>query len=247
MNKDSIYKLIGYAGEYNKEVKSKLRGLLKKYHPDHNQGKSEIFKLINEVKKELEGNQSKTKNKKETSKKDTDSNNEDFLYYEMKIQELSKQKEELEQKIKQKNKVIKEFTNNFCSLNENFIKNKEILYNNQDNLDYLKSFKEKYITYILSLIIAVTCYLIKRNIVFIGLVIIIVIILSLDVIKLYTKIKKINIDNNNYVNKNFELLKEIQTLKDKINHNKQTVLSLKRDLTQCENDIRFYQNRMKTK
>ena len=108
MNKDSIYKLIGYDGEYNKEVKSKLRGLLKKYHPDHNQGKSEIFKLINEVKKELEGNQSKTKNKKETSKKDTDSNNEDFLYYEMKIQELSKQKEELEQKIKQKNKVIKD-------------------------------------------------------------------------------------------------------------------------------------------
>ena len=51
MKKDSIYKLIGYNGEYNKNVKSKLRALLKKYHPDHNNGNDEVFKIINEVKK----------------------------------------------------------------------------------------------------------------------------------------------------------------------------------------------------
>ena len=53
MNKDSIYRIIGYHGEYSDSVKKALKKLLKENHPDRN-GNVEIFKIINEVKNELE-------------------------------------------------------------------------------------------------------------------------------------------------------------------------------------------------
>ena len=55
MNKESIYKLIGYNGEYTANVKKAIRKLLKENHPDNN-GNRKIFELISEVKKELEEN-----------------------------------------------------------------------------------------------------------------------------------------------------------------------------------------------
>ena len=55
MNKESIYRIIGYHGEYNNNVKKAIRKLLKENHPDNN-GDRRVFELINEVKKELEEN-----------------------------------------------------------------------------------------------------------------------------------------------------------------------------------------------
>ena len=55
MNKESIYKIIGYNGEYNSSVKRAIRKLLKTNHPDNN-GDRRIFELICEVKEELENN-----------------------------------------------------------------------------------------------------------------------------------------------------------------------------------------------
>ena len=55
MNKDSIYRIIGYNGEYTASVKRAIRKLLKENHPD-NKGDRKTFELINEVKKELEEN-----------------------------------------------------------------------------------------------------------------------------------------------------------------------------------------------
>ena len=55
MNKDDVYKIIGYHGEYTNNVKKAIRKLLKENHPD-NKGNRDIFELINEVKIELENN-----------------------------------------------------------------------------------------------------------------------------------------------------------------------------------------------
>ena len=54
MNRKEIIELINYKGEYTKEVKKKLRELLKKYHPDHYKKEDNTFKLISEIKKELD-------------------------------------------------------------------------------------------------------------------------------------------------------------------------------------------------
>lgn len=54
MTRKDILNYIKYEGEYTKEVKKKLRELLKKYHPDHYKKESDTFKKINEIKKELD-------------------------------------------------------------------------------------------------------------------------------------------------------------------------------------------------
>lgn len=56
MTKQEIYVKIGYKGEYTKEVKRRLRELIKKYHPDLNNGDDRTMKILNEVKSELENN-----------------------------------------------------------------------------------------------------------------------------------------------------------------------------------------------
>ncbi len=67
MNKDSIYQIIGYQGEYNNNVKKALKKLLKDNHPD-NHGDIKLFKLINEVKRELETNKVSYKYNDENAK-----------------------------------------------------------------------------------------------------------------------------------------------------------------------------------
>ena len=54
MNRNDILKAINYDGKYTKETKKKLRELLKKYHPDHYKKETDTFKIINEIKKELD-------------------------------------------------------------------------------------------------------------------------------------------------------------------------------------------------
>lgn len=246
MNKDSIYKLIGYKGEYNKEVKTKLRKLLKKYHPDHNKGNSETFKLINEIKKELEQNPSiKTnKSKNNINNSRVKVTKEDLDYYKKRIEFLEKQNKLLEDKIKNKTSDLEEISQKFNSLNERLIKNNELLCENYDNINYLKMFRKKYIVYILSFLISIIGYLLTKNFFFIVLIIIIIIVLSIDISKLYLNTKKITGKNNNYLLKNFEFLKEIENMKNNITLQKKVILELKRELDKNNNDIRFYQNQL---
>lgn len=77
MTKEEIYEAIGYNGKYNKEVKRKLRLLMKKFHPDLNHEDKETIKLLVEVKDELLNNKVsyvKQKNKHNLSpnQKETD-------------------------------------------------------------------------------------------------------------------------------------------------------------------------------
>lgn len=247
MNKDSIYKIIGYEGEYNKEVKAKLRKLLKKYHPDHNNGESEIFKLINEIKKELEHNINiKIKNVNIKTKK-AEISKDNFQYYENQIKKLLKQNELLRTKINNKNSDIEKISKRYNLLNEKLSKNQGILCENNDNVNYLKKFQKKYIVYILSLIISIIIYLLKKNILFIGLISIIIIILTIDVGKLYLSIKEITSNSNDYLKKNFDLFKDIEHLKDRINEEKRELLVFERELIKNNNDIRFYQNQLNKK
>ena len=62
MTKEEIYKYIKYNGIYDSGVKRRLKKLIKKYHPDLNNGDDTVMKVINEVKKELESNSVSIKN-----------------------------------------------------------------------------------------------------------------------------------------------------------------------------------------
>lgn len=245
MDRDSIYELIGYKGEYNKDVKSKLRNLLKKYHPDHKRGNIEYFKLINKVKDELENGKSfyKEKNKKEN----INTSNEDYDYYQNKIDVFQEERVLIIDKISnQKQKIIKLF-DKYNALNNNIIENNQVLCNQKDNITYLKDFKNKYIIYLASIILIITLYLINKNSWLLLLLIVIIIILSYNVINLYLQIKKITSLSNQYLLKNIQIIKEIETLKEKINDEKKRLLGLERQLNILDNDIRFYQNRINSK
>ncbi len=104
MNRREIIELINYKGEYTKEVKKKLRELLKKYHPDHYKKEDNTFKLINEIKKELDnGKKISFDNKKKEDKK------EDFNDYKIteEILDLSRKRDNL---IDRKNNYKKELS-----------------------------------------------------------------------------------------------------------------------------------------
>ena len=69
MNKKDIYTYLKYNGVY---VKRNLKKLIKKYHPDLNNGDDTIMKLINEVKKELETNNVSINNNKDINNNSVD-------------------------------------------------------------------------------------------------------------------------------------------------------------------------------
>ena len=101
MTKQEIYVKLGYTGEYTKEVKKRFRELVKKYHPDLNNGDDTTMKLLNEVKNELENNlvddifyKSSIKSEKIVDVEEI-VNIEDDYFKEVSYKELSKRIEEL--------------------------------------------------------------------------------------------------------------------------------------------------------
>lgn len=54
MTKEDVYEYLNFQGKYDVNVKRRLKKLIKKYHPDLNNGDDTTIKIINEVKKELE-------------------------------------------------------------------------------------------------------------------------------------------------------------------------------------------------
>lgn len=64
MTKKDIYEYLNFQGIYDVNVKRRLKNLIKKYHPDLNNGDDTVIKIINEVKKELETGNVKLEDKK---------------------------------------------------------------------------------------------------------------------------------------------------------------------------------------
>ena len=103
MNYNEIIKAINYKGEYTKEVKAKIRALLKKYHPDHYKKESETFKLINSIKKDLDNNKKLNYEKKKETVNDTKITNEILELYK-KVDEIVLKRKKYEEEIKSLNK-----------------------------------------------------------------------------------------------------------------------------------------------
>ena len=103
MNRKEILKEINYNGVYTKETKKKLRELLKKYHPDHYKKESDTFKMINEIKKELDAGK---KISFEENKEYVKSNSEDDYKITEEIIELTKKMNQL---VEQRKNCKKEF------------------------------------------------------------------------------------------------------------------------------------------
>ena len=242
MNKESIYKIIGYHGKYTDSVKKAIKKLLKENHPDH-KGNEEIFKLVNEVKKELEENQVSFKwNDNELSNKYDDI---DYDYCNLMIEKLKREKTIL---LKEKNEVNEQIiflANEYRKKYRESINGAEMILNKNN---YQKSLKKIKITSVIATIILIIIFIIaiiKNNIVIFitfGLGCFVTIIV---IEKYFDFFHKLSIKSEGKISdylKKMECIKKITSEKEILS---KKLLNIERKINKIENDLRFYKNLLK--
>ena len=243
MNKDDVYSLIGYKGEYNTSVKKALRKLLKENHPD-NKGDRRKFELINEVKKELEsGKVSWVKTSKKTEFKSNSDIDYDYCY--KKIAEIKANRSELVTLLNEKKKILNTYEQEYKELYTNMLDMESRLLVSSP---YIKKVKTGKILSIIILIIMVILFIISviknNNILFI--IFIILSIVFIITIEKYLFLMNRITDNGkkrfaSYVKANNTLRKNIMTK----NEIKSEISDIRKKIITMENDIRFYKNMLK--
>lgn len=254
MTKEEIYEAIGYQGKYNKEVKRKLRLLMKKFHPDLNHDDDQTMRLLVEVKGELLSNKV-TYVKKEAKKENATEEREEYEditkddFSKVSIQELT-------------NKV-----NHLLDDMEKFQKDLYGLYKKmtKEESEYLKLGKE-YKTNISDINISKEEMMqIKQNhkieIVFLGILVVhlflfffkfhfLILFSLLGFIFLYIffylfRIAKINIFTDKMYDLEIDGLiikKNLEKQEDIVHELKRKEGSLKRNIQRIKDDITFYNN-----
>ena len=236
MNKDNIYQIIGYRGEYNEKVKRSIRILLKQNHPDHN-GDIKIFKLINEVKKELESNNVSYKYDKDKYKDDLCDI--DYVYCNDMILKLKKKLYSLEKTINFTKDNIKKLNSEYNYLyHENSNKNIELLNYEKDN--NLNNIKLKYIIIVIILIITFIIMIKDLNIYTL-------IVFLLTILVLILVIKKVNVKDDSEIENELSIIDSIEKSKILTKKYERELLILKEEKTKIKNDLRFYSNIVKNK
>jgi len=240
MNKDSIYIIIGYNGEYNANIKKAIRKLLKENHPDKN-GDPKVFELINEVKEELENNRvtyDYSGNKSNIKNKD----NIDYLYCAKMINTITKEKTINSNNLKKKKEELSNCVKEYKEYYRKSIDLETGLLSTSSLMKKLKSVKK---TSIILLILTSIVFIIsvwQKNLLFFAIFTLLAIICIMTIHKSFFIMNKMTENNkskvNNYVkansglrdnqNRQAKLKKEINELSRKINNN--------------ENDLRFYSN-----
>ena len=133
MTKEEIYAYLKYNGVYDSGVKRRLKKLIKKYHPDLNNGDDTVMKLINEVKKELETNSVSVNIDRNNKVKKSNKSSVDIINITSIINKLNKELVLLNKKIEDgyhdEYKLFIEYNNalslyNTLKLNERLIKSK---------------------------------------------------------------------------------------------------------------------------
>ncbi len=240
MNKESIYRIIGYNGEYNANVKKAIRKLLKENHPD-NKGDRKVFELISEVKKELEENRVSFdyKNNQSSIKIDEDI---DYLFCANMIDKITKEKSLYMKKLDEKKRELAGCVEKYKKSYQNSIDLETYLLANSSYKDKLKKTK---IASILLIIIASALFVIsiwKKNIIFFALFILVVIVCVIIINKAFSTIQDLTENNRkkikSYVGTNSDL-RSNQNVQENI---KKDINELNKKITNLDNDLRFYRN-----
>ena len=209
MNYNEIIKAINYKGEYTKEVKAKIRALLKKYHPDHYKKESETFKLINSIKKDLDNNKKLNYEKKKETVNDTKITNEILELYK-KVDEIVLKRKKYEEEIKSLNKKHQQEYDDYINKG-----NDEVDYTN----DIIKTQSKKQIYNIL----LIASFLLSVLFIFTKWYYLLIITLILFMYVVYEFIR-IDLTLSEYLNKNNEKIinnessvKNISSINKKVN------------------------------
>ena len=243
MNKDNIYQIIGYHGEYTDSVKKALKKLLKENHPDHH-GDIKIFKLINEVKKELETSTvSYHYNKKE--EKNASIADIDTDYCLKMINSLTKKKKDKEKELSKLQKELSFFNSEYKENFDASIKVEEVLLNEKENINKLKNIKEICIIMLMFCIISFILSVISKSIYLFIAFIIGVFIMLYIIHHFFLLFHAVTKDNEKKVKDYIMIMKKIETINDNKNKKSKEVYNLEIEIKNIENDLRFYNNLLK--
>lgn len=236
MNKESIYQIIGYHGEYNEQVKKKLKKLLKENHPDHN-GDIKIFKLINEVKTELETN--KVSYKYDTNyKKHFDDI--DYDYCKKKIAKLEKELININDYIEKEKSEISSLDHKYNSLYNDSLNNKDMLLSIEEKKYNLKKIKNRSLIIIIFLCLVFILAVLKRNIYIFIVFVLISIILFIEIMKFFGIINRITNDSELKIKEYFHIVNKINNNQNTRDVHVKKLLELNTKKVEIENDLRFY-------
>ena len=238
MNKDSIYQIIGYQGEYNNNVKKAIRKLLKENHPD-NHGDANIFKIINEVKKELETN------KVSYQYKDNKKNNINDIDYDFCHKMIDKIENELIIINKEFIKTKKEINNVdtlYSDLYENNLKNANILLNIEKKKKELNKIKVISIAITLLLVITFIVMFITKNNYILIILSLLIIILIYEIIKFFKIINKITMHDEIELKKYLNIIDDIKKNQCLKKEYENKLLKILEEKGKLENNLRFYNN-----
>ncbi len=238
MNKDSIYKLIGYNGEYTANVKKAIRKLLKENHPDNN-GNRKIFELISEVKKELEENKVSYNSQKTTNNSVDDI---DYDYCFDMIKTITKEKELYTSKLNKLENKLKEYNEIYAKEYHEDIKLETDLLANSKNVDIIRKTKLQCVICLLMAIVFFIIAIWKQNIVFLILFVLVALICILIVNRSFVLVQNITESSKNrlkkYVGMNSKLRNNLRIQEDI----KKDIHELKKLINNLDNDLRFYNN-----
>lgn len=241
MNKESIYKIIGYNGEYNTSVKKAIRKLLKENHPDNN-GDRRIFELINEVKQELENNKVSIN----TTKKETKNNDGiDHVYCSKMIDLTKKEKKKYESLLAEKKNELNKYENMYRDLYRNNIETESSLLLSSLNKKRLNSIKILVIIFLIASLILFSVAISEKSIVFFAIFVLVTMICILIIQKYLINTQKImNFSSKNlkeYIKSNSELRKNTEKQKEL----KIEIQEINKKVSNLDNDLRFYSNLLK--
>ena len=239
MTKKEIYTYLKYNGVYDSSVKKRLKKLIKKYHPDLNNGDDTVMKLINEVKKELESNTVSIKNNEDTAIKNNNKSSVDVINITTLITKLNSEINSLNKKIEKGNhdeyKLFIEYNSslslyNTLKLNEKLIKSKIIR---------LKRFRVIDKVNILLMIIAglLMIYSMYFSIMLVSIIyleVILVLIRYFKIKKYKQDLRDINIMDKEYKDFSESIKKEIDILN-------KDLFGVKKDVRVNKEKVRYYE------
>ncbi len=242
MNKESIYRIIGYRGEYTNNVKKALRKLLKENHPD-NKGNGEVFKLVNEVKKELENN--KVSFKYDFDNKEIIYDDIDYDFCQLMINNLEKKKSELEDELKKKYEINNNLLSKYKDLYRQSIDKAGSLLNKDNDLKNLKNIKIISIILLIILVISFIYAIINNNLI-IFIIFGIMCFISIILIKKYFMIfNEISSKSEKKVKRYIRVIEKMKNTSNDKDELNTEIIKLERSVKKIENDLRFYKNLLK--
>ena len=240
MNKESIYRIIGYNGEYSANVKKAIRKLLKENHPDNN-GDRRIFELISEVKKELEENRVSINYNKNNRSVESGFDI-DYLYCSKMMDEIVEKRKKHSQKLDLKKKELATFISQYKNIYSESIDMETYLLSNSYYMEQLKNTKLISIILIILATIIFVISILTKQILLLGIFAFIVIICIIVIHRAFFTMQKITDTSRNKVKNYVSINTDLRDNQNKQKELKKEIHELSKTINMLDNDYRFYEN-----